>query len=298
MPHELMIATVAGLGGMFGWGFSEFAAKKSVDTIGTISSLVWAHVFGTIILCFLLASKVFLAGASVIFPGQAIEWIGLLFFGALQATVYYFAYKGFGAGEVSILSPIFASFAGLVALFSVLILGETLHVVFIPALIIIFVGVILVNLDIKNLQTMRVRLHAVPGLKEIIIATILATGWTLGWDAFTGSKDWMVYTTFMFVFMTFTAFVIAKFSKINLLQVRPAAWKYLCLIAIGEVVGYLAITSGYASTTYTSIVAILSGASSLPTIILARIFLKEKMTTIQMISSFIIIGGIVLLSIS
>jgi len=32
----------------------------------------------------------------------------------------------------------------------------------------------------------------------------------------------------------------------------------LWLIAIGEVIGYLAITLGYANTTYTSIVAILS----------------------------------------
>jgi drug/metabolite transporter (DMT)-like permease len=298
MPHELLIAIIAGLGGMLGWGFSEFAAKKSVDSIGTISSLVWAHVFGTIILFALLFSKLFIVHAPVIFPTHPSEWLGLLFFGALQAIVYYFAYKGFEKGEVSILSPIFASFAGMVALLSFLVFGEALHIIFVPALVIIFGGVILINLNVENLKARRIRIQAVPGLKEIIIATILATGWTLGWNTFTGNKDWMVYTTCMFVSMTLAAFIIARFANINLSEVKRGAWKFLWLIAIGEVVGYLAITLGYASTSYTSIVAILSGASSLPTILLARVFLKEKMTTIQAISSLIIILGIVLLSFS
>jgi drug/metabolite transporter (DMT)-like permease len=296
--NPMLVAIFAGLGGMLGWGFSEFAAKKSVDDIGTISSLVWAHAFGTIILFFLLFSKLSAGSTYIIFPTDSSELLGLLFFGTLQAIVYYFAYKGFEKGEVSILSPIFASFAGFVALISILVFGETLRVGFVLALMIIFGGVILMNLDLGNLKTMHVRIRTVAGLKEIIIATILATIWTLGWNKFSGDKDWLVYTTFMFVGMTIAAFFIAKFAKVNLLEVKPRAWKFLWLIAIGEVVAYLAITLGYANTSYTSIVAILSGASSLPTIILARIFLKEKMTRTQMASSLIIITGIVLLTVS
>ena len=298
MSSELLIAIIAGLGGMLGWGFSEFSTKKAVDKIGTISALVWAHVFGTAILFSLLFTKLFVAPAHVIFPTDSSEWLGLIFFGSLQTAVYYFAYKGFEKGEVSILSPIFASFAGMVALLSVLVFGEALQIGFVPALVFIFGGVILINLDVENLKARRIRIRAVAGLKEIIIATILATVWTLGWDEFTGDKDWMVYTTFMFVFMTLSAFFIARLAKTKLLEVGSGVWKFVWLIAIGEVVAYLAITLGYASTTYTSIVAILSGASSLPTIILARIFLREKMTTIQAISAFIIITGIVLLALS
>jgi drug/metabolite transporter (DMT)-like permease len=298
MNQELLIAIFAGLGGMLGWGFSEFAAKKSVDTIGTISSLVWAHVLGTIILFSLLFSKLFIVHVPVVFPTAPGEWFGFLFFGALQAIVYYFAYKAFEKGEVSILSPIFASFAGMVALLSVLVFGEILHIGLAVALVVIFGGVILINLDMENLKAKRIRIQAVAGLKEVIIATVLATVWTLGWNKFSGNADWMVYTTFMFVFMTMAAFFIARFNKIKLLDVSSGTWRFLWLIAIGEVVAYLAITLGYATTTYTSVVAILSGASSLPTIILARIFLKEKMTTIQTVSSLIIIAGIVLLSLS
>ena len=298
IQNGLFIAILAGLGGMLGWGFSEFATKKSVDKIGTISSLVWAHVFGTMVLFFtLLFSKLFIVRVPVIFPTDSSEWLGLLFFGALQTTVYYFGYKGFEKGKVAILSPIFASFAGLVALFSVVVFREVLNGALVPALVLIFGGVILINLDPESFKVRGFRIKAVAGLKEIVIATLLATVWTLGWNKFTTNKDWIVYTTFMFVFMTISAFLIARVAKINLLKVESGVWKFLWLIAVGEVVAYLAITLGYSSTPHTSVVAILSGASSLPTIVLARIFLKERMTRIQTIASLIIIAGIILLSV-
>ncbi len=298
MQHELLIAIIAGLGGMLGWGFSEFATKKSVDKVGFISSLVWAHVFGTLILFLVLFLKPTITNVATVFPMNLGQWLGIVVFGTLQTTVYYFSYKAFEKGEVSILSPIFASFAGIVAILSVLVLGETLNPSLIPALILIFGGVLLINLDWGNLRMSNIRIKGVAGLKEIIIATILAAVWTLGWDKFTANKDWLVYTTFMFVFMTISAFLISRLHKINLLVVRPEAWKFLWFIALGEVIAYLAITLGYSSTSHASVVAILSGASSVPTIILARIFLKEKMTIAQTIISLVIISGIVLLSVN
>ena len=49
MQQELLIAVLAGLGGMLGWGFADFFAKKTVDKIGDIATLVWAHLFGTLV---------------------------------------------------------------------------------------------------------------------------------------------------------------------------------------------------------------------------------------------------------
>ena len=299
MPPALLIATLAGLGGMFGWGFSEFSTKKSVDKVGAISSLVWGHVFGSIMLFIILISRLLVTHASVgsIFPNSWTTWLGLIVFGSLQATVYYFAYLAFEKGKVSVLSPIFASFSGLVALLSIVVFGETLHLSLIPALVLIFGGVLLINLDWEHLKARRIRIESVAGLKEIVIATVLATVWTLGWDKFSTNQDWVVYTTYMFVFMSVAAYVIARQAKVSLLRLPKGAWTFLWFIAIGEVVAYLAITLGYATTPYTSVVAILSGASSLPTIVLARIFLKEKVARSQVIASAIIIIGIVLLSI-
>jgi hypothetical protein len=48
MSTSLAIAVLGGLGGMFGWGLADFSAKKTIDEIGDITTLVWAHVCGAV----------------------------------------------------------------------------------------------------------------------------------------------------------------------------------------------------------------------------------------------------------
>src|SRR4051794_3480633 len=112
MHNTIAFAALAGLGGMLGWGFSEFATKKSVDLVGTIASLVWAHIFGTVILLILLLSRLLIDHSAALLPASMADWLELVFFGTLQTAVYYYAYLAFEKGEVLIMSPIFASFAG------------------------------------------------------------------------------------------------------------------------------------------------------------------------------------------
>ncbi len=298
MSNELLIAIIAGLGGMFGWGFADFAAKKTVDKIGPISSLVWAHVFGTFILLIIALVNHFSFKNTFTIPNDPSEWVGLAFFGTLQTIVYLFVYKAFEKGKVAILSPIFASFSGWTALISVIFLGEVLSLSFVPALFLIFGGMLLTNLDQNHLKLKKIKIIGALGFKEIAIATILATGWTLGWAKFSSGHDWVSYALFMYAFMTLSAFLLAKIQKTDLSNVKSGAWIFLFLIGLGEAIAYLALSLGYATTSFVSIIALLSGTFSVPTIILAYIFLKERVTRVQTIGIIIIILGIMLLSFS
>jgi len=294
--NEFLIAVLAGLGGMLGWGLADLFAKKTIDQIGDTVTLAWAHVFGTIaLIVFSLIRDISRNQPMVLFQSPR-EWGLLVFFGILQAAVYFFAYKGFGKGQVAILNPIFASFSGLVALISIFFLGEDVSSSIAIGLILIFGGVLLMNIDFSSFANRKINIIVVPGFKEVALATLLATFWTLGWNTFIGSQDWVSYTLFMYCFMTIAIFIIAYVQKINLFNIKPEAWIFLVLIGVFEVGAYLSISLGYSATTHTSVVALLSGAFSLPTIILARTFLKEKTTRIQTIGSIVIIGGIVLLS--
>lgn len=295
MQQELLIALFAGLGGMLGWGFADFFAKKTIDKIGPIASLVWAHLFGTLVLVGVALYTYLVLGKQMTFPGDLEVWGGLLFFGTLQMIVYWLAYQGFGKGQIAVLNPVFASFTGLVAFISIVVFGEDASAHRLLALFVIFAGVILISLDIKGLRSKN--LTFVPGLKEVGAATILAAIWTLGWDKFVGSRDWLVYALFMYVFMTLAAFVIAKLLRVRLSGVKSNLWIFLAGIGLGETVAYAAISLGYASTSLTSVVALISGAFSLPTIILAYIFLKERVTAIQTAGTLVVVAGIIILSI-
>jgi len=294
MQQTLSIAVLAGVGGMLGWGFADFFAKKTIDAIGDMVSLVWAHVFGTI--AFLIVPACQLAfGGSISLPDTGQGWALLVFFGALQAAVYLLVYRGFGKGQLGVLNPVFSSFSGLTALLSILVFGEAVSGGQLFALCVIFAGIMVINLDFRALRMRQLRLLHVPGLLEVGIATILAALWTLGWDKFIDGKDWSSYAVLMYAFMTVTILVIARARGVALAVRRGDVWKFLVLIGICETVAYWAISLGYSTTPHTSVVAVLSGAFALPTIILARVFLKEQIPLFQTVGSGMIVCGIVLL---
>lgn len=296
MQQELLIAVIAGLSGMLGWGFADFFAKKTIDEIGDIASLVWAHVFGTLGFALVAIYQYFVYKQNVLFPTDPFTWGLLAFFGALQAVVYLLVYKGFGKGQLAVLNPIFASYSGITALISILVFAELVTGHALLALATIFIGVILISLDMAGLRAKKLNFHS--GVKEVSIAALLAALWTLGWDKFIGGQDWITFALLMYLFMTLTAFLFAKAKRVNLkFSKKPQVRSALVMIGLCEMVAYLGISLGFSQTSHTSIVAVLSGAFSLPTILLARIFLKEKVAAIQTIGSIVIILGIVALAV-
>ncbi|HSW78673.1 MAG TPA: DMT family transporter [Candidatus Babeliales bacterium] len=294
MNNSLAIAVFAGLGGMLGWGLADFFAKKTIDKIGDLPSLVWAHLFGTSLFVLLALLNWTVLGNTVHIPTKLHVWAGLIFFGALQMVVYWLVYKGFSKGQLAVLNPVFASYSGIVALISVVFLAEALTGITALALLIIFAGIILMNTDLEGLG--RQKLKIVPGLKEVGAAALLAAAWTLLWDKFISGQDFLTYALFMYLFMTMAAVIAAKSQKTKLLPIDNSLWKLLFFIGLGETVAYLAISWGFSRTGYTSVVALLSGCFSVPTVILAHIYLKERITRLQEASVVMIVAGIILLS--
>lgn len=296
MSSELLIAVMAGLGGMLGWGLADLFAKKTIDEIGDIVTLVIAHIFGTACIVAIVVVAI-LHGHTFSLPHGAGTWAGLAFFGLLQGIVYLLVYIGFGKGQVAVLNPLFASFSGLVALFSTLFLGEALSGQLAMALVVIFIGIFLLNVDFAALREKRFSMTRVPGFRQVALATILAAIWTLGWNGFVSGNDWLTYSMLMYVFMTIALLGYAWTRKVKLEVGKAWTWKYLVLIGATEMTAYLAISWGYGATSLTSVVALLSGAFSLPTIILARAFLKERTTSLQLAASVIIVLGVMFVSV-
>jgi drug/metabolite transporter (DMT)-like permease len=296
MQQELYIAIMAGLAGMLGWGFADFFAKKTIDQIGDIPSLVWAHLFGTLGFILVAIYQFLEYGQALSIPNN-LQTISLLaFFGALQAAVYLLVYKAFEKGQLAVINPIFSSYSGLTALISILVLGEIVSGHAKLAIITIFAGVLLLSMDMAGLKSKKLNFHT--GVKEVAIASLLAAGWTLGWNQFIDGKDFISYALFMYAFMTLTAILYAKFKKIKLNVVKgPSILTPVVMIGLCEMVAYMGISLGFSQTTYTSIVAVLSGAFSLPTILLARAFLKEKVTPLQSVGTVFVLIGVILLAI-
>jgi drug/metabolite transporter (DMT)-like permease len=295
--QELFVALLAGLGGMFGWGLADFFAKKTINEVGDILVLTWGHIFGA---AGLVAIAVWRATSisPIVFPETIGSWLLLVVFGVGQAVIYLLVYRGFSKGPVGLLAPIFASFSGLTAILSILIFHEIIRGFLPIALPLIFAGVLLINVDTDALRARRFRFGQIGGIKEVGLATFLAGWWTLLWNKFVGGEDSLSYVLWMYGFMTLAILSVALGRRISFGGVHFSLWKFLALIGLCEAAAYLAITFGYSATRFTSVVAILSGGFSLPTIVLARIFLREKITASQTIGALVVVGGIMLLAAS
>jgi len=296
MRPEFLVAVLAGLGGMFGWGLADFFAKKTIDEIGDVVSLVLAHLFGATAFALLVIGSLAVGSSQFQLPRGLFTWAGLAFFGALQAAVYLLVYRGFGKGQLALLNPVFASFSGLTALLSIVFFGEVVVGRLALGLVVVFAGVLLINVDVGALRERRLGFVSVPGFPEIAIATLLAAVWTILWDQFVSGKDWLSCAAFMYLFMTIVLVAAAVLQRLRLRVTRPSVWLWLALIGLCETGAYAAISWGYASSPHTSVVALLSGAFSLPTIVLARLFLRERTTWLQTLASIGIVAGIVLIS--
>lgn len=293
----MFLAILAGLGGCLGWGLADFFAKKTIDELGDVMTLAWAGVFGTA--AFAVAAWVgqALYDHSITVPDNASTWLILAFFGTLQGAVYIFVYRGFAKGRVGLLSPVFASFAGLVALISILFLGEQASSLRIIALLITFAGVLALNADFDALSSLRLGWNHVDGFFDVFIATLLAALWTVLWELFVSGKDWLSYAAYMFAFMTIAVFIFAGYRKLPFSVQQRRLWKFIAAIGICETVAYLAITLGYGATPFVSVVAVLSAAFSLPTMLLARLFLNENFTRHQALAALTIVFGAILLAV-
>jgi drug/metabolite transporter (DMT)-like permease len=296
--NDTLIAVFAGLAGMFGWGFADFFAKKTIDVVGDMATLALAHVFGLSVLVGVVSAWFFVGDSKLQMPDDVTQWFGLAAFGIVQALVYFFAYRAFGKGKLALLNPIFSSYSGFVVLLSVLLFSEILGSWSLFCLVIIFSGVFLASLNKESFALKRIRLAKIDGLKDILIATVLAAIWTVCWGNFVVDKDWLVYAAIMYSFMTLTTLFIIRAQRVSLSILHKINWLWFLVIGASEIVAYIGVSLGYSLTSKTSIIAVLSAAFSIPTVILAHKFLKEGVTRFQTIGTFLIIIGVVAISLN
>jgi drug/metabolite transporter (DMT)-like permease len=294
MNHDLPIAVLAGLGGMLGWGFADFFAKKTIDQIGDVTTLFWGQLIGIFPLLALYL-------ANPIRPeGKPHDFLFMALLGVFSGLTYIPTYVAFGKGKVSLLSPIFASYSAIVAFISATSFHELLTSTQQLAIVVVLCGIILASTDpIALLKLIKGRSkHKTDGLGEILLATFTYSFWLIALDRFLNGRDWVPFLLGIRIFSTGTLFLYALATGRRLLHGTPKVWKYLIGIGLFDVGAFASVSYGFSATSHTAIVTVLSATFSLPTIILARTFLKEKITPLQTLASLTILVGIILVTVS
>jgi drug/metabolite transporter (DMT)-like permease len=259
-----------------------------------VTTLFWAQVVGVVPLLVLFA---FAPRVPTLHHMDSV-WIAL--FGIVSALSYLSLYAGFGKGAISFLSPVFSSHAVLIVILSAVVFGERISGGQWLAIVIVCCGVLAISTTARELsQVLRgSRSAMVRGLPQVLASAVLDAFWFVLFDHFLGARDWLFFLILIRVMSSFTVAVFAIATDTPLAISRRDMDIAINAGAIGvcDAVAFAAVSYGLSLTNHTAIVMVLSSAFSVPTLILARIFLRERMETQQKIAAGMIVCGIALVS--
>lgn len=289
------IALVAGLTGMLGWGISDFFAKKTIDKVGELKTLLGSQAIGG--LCLLIYFLV-IRGTIPTLTWPSVIYLAFLAF--IDGLGYLLLYRSFRKGVVSVVSPICASAAAFTSVISVVIFHEQLSKFGIFGLIMIFMGIIVLSTDFKDLKKSFSMSNFSKGIPEALGSMVFVGLWFALWDRFVKGGDYLFWLILLKVVMSVFLVVYLWFSSRGkgLFAGYKGVSKTLFWVAALDAIAYLGTTWGYSKTlNATSLITMVANAYSVPTIVLAYLFLKERINKTQLFGIFSIIVGIVISSI-
>ncbi|MFC1625207.1 EamA family transporter [Patescibacteria group bacterium] len=282
---------LSGLVSMFSWGVSDFFAAVSSRKFGNFLTYFWMQAVG-----FIIATVYFLLNLGS-FTWEEVPglFITLTCVATLQVIGYLSFYSGLENGLVSIVSPIGATFGAITAVLSVIFYNEILNNTQIFSVILIIFGIILVSLDISNLKSTR-KISLVTGVRQGMQASL---GWGISLFLLVKASNVLGWFLPVYIFRFIAILILIGISLLrkNSLKISSPKKDLLVLLPVGllEITAFFSYSFGVGSE-YASIVAPISSSFAIVTILLAYIFLKERLVKTQIFGVLGVIAGIVLLS--
>lgn len=282
-----LLSILAGLGGMLGWGTSDFLANSASEKVGHSKAFFWSQIAGLVLIIVLLL---------IITPSFAIAPYLLVLSvlgGIFYALGYLFFYKAFEIGNISVVSSVVNLQVIFIIIIS-LLRGQSLTHLQIPGFALLLVGVTLVSVNFNDLRKRSVSL--LRGVKETLIATLMfgVFYWPLN-EFIVEKADWLAISFITKLTAVIVVFLISLFNSQSMAIQKVTRKLVVLIVAVGllEAVGVLSATFGQ-SYGDGIIVGPISSALTIVTVGLAMVFLKERITKIQGIGIVLVIIGIVM----
>jgi len=277
---------------MIFWGISDLTLKPLTGNFGTLKATVYKfipHVF------FLL---IFFAVGGIFLPHDPKVWVMILAYGLVGAIGLYTFVRAINEGLVSINVTIAHTNVIFTAIIAAFALGEVFGPLQYVAIGVILAGIIMLSLDLGSLK--HIRFNADKGIRYALITAVC---WGIIWVLSklimnrTGPYAAAFYPECFVVLFIFLAFLpqrpsYREFRK-TVLNKGP-----LLLILGSGLAGALGIILMVLSFTMEEVTISMGIISAAPfvTLVLARIFLKERIGRLQIYGILTAIAGIVAMS--
>lgn len=292
----------------FAWGTADLFYKKGADPTDRYSYLKTVILVGAVM--GLHALYVLVVDGVQYDPSYMIKYLPISFFYIVSMSV---GYAGLRFLELSVSSPVQNSSGAIAGLFTFLFLGQTMGQAQLFAIILITIGVILLGvfeqqlaererLEKKEMVDRKYKYGALALLFPLLYAVLDSIG-TFA-DAYffdyyahldDGTLEMQANLSYEFTWLLVAIAAFIYVVMIKKQSFRPKDQVNRGLAALFETLGQFFYV--YAISYNAVVVAPMISAYSVVSVILSRIFLKEKLTRNQYLAIVAITVGIVILSI-
>jgi drug/metabolite transporter (DMT)-like permease len=285
-----------GLLSAFGWGTGDFLTRGVTRQIGALRTAIYVQGFGFVAVGLLALLMGAFANLGA-YPASA--WAAGVIGGTIGIFASFSIFNAFEHGVLMIVSPIAASYGAITVLLS-LLSGETLSPARSLGVAICILGVILASIERAPGQTREVATlssyRLPPGVGFAILAAVLfgLNFWILGFYVVPalGPVLPVVLTRALGIVVMLGVALLRRRSAAP--PPRRAAFTVL-IIALLDTMAFAAYNVG-SEAEQVAVVAVLSSLFAAVTVLLAWIFLRERIRWGQWLGLAFILAGIVLVS--
>jgi drug/metabolite transporter (DMT)-like permease len=273
---------------MLSWGAADYFAKKAIDKVGSVVALLLnqAIAIGPIVAFALLTAPM---------PALSVNLVLLvLITGVLSLLGYFYLYKGLSKGNLSVVSPISASWFVITALLAAILFTEILTPLHTAGILVVFAGVFLASTNLSEFRR-SVGLGRSNGVLEALISMVT---WGFAFALVKPIVDAAGPVMALLMTRIVAGGSLLLWTKAAKTQLSlPAKSVLMFLVAAGllDAFGFAAYNIGVA-TQYVSVVSPIAAAYPAVSILLARFLLKEHLATTQKIGVVAILTGLALVA--
>ncbi|KAA0261168.1 MAG: DMT family transporter [Chloroflexi bacterium] len=281
-----LLSILSGITGMFGWGLYDFLGGVFAKQIGPYKSFFWSQLAG-------LASMYLLA--IFISPSMDIPSVVIFLFpvaALLYSAGYLFFFKGFEVGNMSIVAATMNLWAVFTMLFAFTFMGQRLTVTQTVGVLMILTGVTLASLNWSEIQQRKFQLST--GVREAIAgAFFFGIYWNVS-ETIVEQVGWLVSTALIKLGIVVFMLLFFAISKRGMGLAGTAGKTISAIFVMGVIeAGSVAVVNYGLTIGDAILITPIASALSIVTILLAIIFLKERITKTQGIGVATAVVGIV-----
>jgi drug/metabolite transporter (DMT)-like permease len=276
------LSTIYGLLTAAGFGTADFFVTRASRRVGPLRSLYLIQCFGLIAL---LALVLIRREAP---PELSITWLWMLLLGAVDFAGIYCLYRSFTVGSLAICSPIAASYAVVTGLLA-LATGERPPNLVLAGAVVLVIGVAIVARGGGGGPS------TVAGVPEALAAALLLGIFFWSMDRITEEMGWLWPVVINRAQMLLCALIVLARRGEATVRPEPGTGTLLLAASLLDTLGFIAFNLGLEHG-FTTTTTALGSLYSAVAVVLAWLFLRERLAGRQWAGIAVILTGVLLVS--